>query len=284
MSASDDSSSTLTFEQFITKLTELSIDPADFYKNYVESTCTYVVGRTPAPFDMWLEANMPSRVREGDDIPQFVGVLRPRYKEKQKPDSDTYEEESSSEEEEESSSTDDDECDSSTDDEETVYPPHVMRMLAKFSKEISSGKEITKQLVFDLAVEFGITTGKWMLIPVPTGVKVDVLWTKIARSIVDGSIPGCHYAKVSTMTIEKMLGNNNPSHVICIYNDNFLDMDEVRALESGIRAIGIRGKLSYKPDIFTYCGVYRNNRWKITPVIYQSNYDVKSKQSKIDVF
>ncbi|XP_033734863.1 uncharacterized protein LOC117323645 [Pecten maximus] len=286
-----------TFEKVVASLEALSVDTKKIFENYIEVTDTYYVGHEPLPFDVWLEAKMPSIVRRDGD---FIGVLRPskekkRNTETEESKTDEDEEDSKTDEDEEDSKTDEDKEDcsstdedsSSTDDdedeEEDRFPPHVMKMMYAFSKAIDSGQEVTKQLLFDLAKRFDVTSGKWMLIPVTTGLKVDVLWTKVARAIAEGSIPCCHYAKVSTMTPEK-LNSNAVNHVICIYNNDFLNLDEVRDLESGIRSIGIRGKLSYKPDIFTYCGVYRRNQWGISPIIYQSNYDIKSKQSKIDLF
>ena len=48
--------------------------------------------------------------------------------------------------------------------------------------------------------------------------------------------------------------------------------------------MGFKGKLTYKPDIFTYLGIYRGNKFGIMPNIYTSKYEGRRRlfKSKID--
>ncbi|XP_021370617.1 UPF0696 protein C11orf68 homolog [Mizuhopecten yessoensis] len=234
----------LTMDEVLIDMKALAVDTKKIQQNDEEETVVYDVGYEQEPFDKWLEDNMPSVIRS--DKADFVGVLRDNQASINKPESD------------------------------------VMGLMNAFTRVIASDRElVTKQLLFSLAEKFHVTSGKWMLIPVKTGLKVDVLWTKVAKAIAEAQIP-CHYAKVSTMNADKLM--TDPSHVICIYNNNFLNLDEVRALESGIRSIGLRGKLCYKPDVYTYCGIYSRNQWGISPIISKSNYDIKLEKSRIELF
>jgi hypothetical protein len=57
-------------------------------------------------------------------------------------------------------------------------------------------------------------------------------------------------------------------HAICIYTENYLDQDEVLAVRDRLRAVLPSGtRLFYKPDIYTVLGIYRGNRWGISPSV-----------------
>lgn len=72
-------------------------------------------------------------------------------------------------------------------------------------------------------------------------------------------------AKVSP----RKLTGRYPSHVICVYTDNYTDTEEVLAAREELREqCGIKRKISYKPDVYTHVGIYRNNRWKIKETLY----------------
>ena len=52
----------------------------------------------------------------------------------------------------------------------------------------------------------------------------------------------------------------NNGHVICVYNEDFTDEEELLEVETSLRQVKIRSVLQYKPQIFSVLGVYRNNR------------------------
>lgn len=142
-----------------------------------------------------------------------------------------------------------------------------------------SNRPINVETISDLARIFKVTCGKW-LFHAESGAKADHLWSIVAKAIVKGEIP-CHSAKVSPI---EDCGENKDKyeHVVCVYNDNYLNEEEVMDCEHGLRKIGIKCPLMYKPDVYTYLGVYRNNPWDLRPSLYRSNYDVISGKSKID--
>lgn len=143
-----------------------------------------------------------------------------------------------------------------------------------------SNRPINVDLIADLARMCQITTGKW-LFHVDTGPKADHLWSLIATAIVKGVIPS-KSAKVSPVN-DLPGGYDQMHHVVCIYNNNYLHQEQVLMCESGIRSVGIKCPLYYKPDIFTYLGIYRDNSWGLKPTIYRSEYNVLTGQSVVDL-
>ena len=58
--------------------------------------------------------------------------------------------------------------------------------------------------------------------------------------------------------------------MICVYTDNYADADDVMRVERELRSLGINDVLYYKPDIYTYFGIYANNPYKIKASVYAS--------------
>lgn len=143
-----------------------------------------------------------------------------------------------------------------------------------------SNRPINVNTISDLARICKVTDGKW-LFHVDAGGKADHLWSIVAKGIIKDLIP-CHSAKVSPVD-DSGKDSDGYQHVVCIYNNNFLNQEEVFDCEHGLRKIGIKCPLMYKPDVYTYLGVYRNNPWDMRPTIYRSEYDIITGQSKIDV-
>lgn len=71
-------------------------------------------------------------------------------------------------------------------------------------------------------------------------------------------------AKVSTREPKKK------THVICVYTEDFTNEEQVRAVEKGLRKVGIAAEMRYKPDVYTTLGIYRKNPWGLKPTIYTS--------------
>merc|ERR1712098_389023 len=72
------------------------------------------------------------------------------------------------------------------------------------------------------------------------------------------------------------------AHVICVYNTDYKDTDQVMKVENLIRCAGVHTNLTYKPDIFSALGIYRNNEWGFRPTIYRSRI-LEEGKSKIEV-
>ncbi|XP_028330684.1 UPF0696 protein C11orf68 homolog [Gouania willdenowi] len=135
-----------------------------------------------------------------------------------------------------------------------------------WEKLLSSCRQVSFQTIKELALNHGVLNGKWLM-HLDSGFKVDHAWECVARAVVDG--------KISSAKVSPFNPKSDSKHVICMYNENFTDESQVVQLDSVIRATGVKCPLSYKPDVYTYLGIYRNNRWKLCPTIYESKFDLE---------
>ncbi|KAL9952493.1 hypothetical protein ACROYT_G039759 [Oculina patagonica] len=124
----------------------------------------------------------------------------------------------------------------------------------------SNPKKITADFVRDLAVKYAYKSGKWCIYS--TSARIDAIWTSVAKAVVSGTLGFA--AKVSTRDPEKK------THVICVYTEDFTNEEQVRAVEKGLREVGITTAMSYKPDVYTTLGIYRKNPWGLREKIYTS--------------
>lgn len=142
----------------------------------------------------------------------------------------------------------------------------VTGLQESWEKVLASGRPANFQTVKELALNHGVLTGKWLM-HLDSGFKVDRAWECVARAAMDG--------KISQVKVSPHNPKGEAKQVICAYNQNFTDENEVMKLDSIIRAAGVKCPLSYKPDVYTYLGIYRNNRWKLCPTIYESKFDLE---------
>ncbi|KAF7214554.1 UPF0696 protein C11orf68 homolog [Nothobranchius furzeri] len=142
----------------------------------------------------------------------------------------------------------------------------VMGLQESWEKLLASSRPVTFQTVKELALNHGVLTGKWLM-HLDSGFKLDHAWECVARATLEG--------KISTVKVSPFNPKAEGKQVICAYNHNFTDESEVMRLDSVIRATGVKCPLSYKPDVYTYLGIYRNNLWKLCPTIYESKFDLE---------
>lgn len=74
------------------------------------------------------------------------------------------------------------------------------------------------------------------------GNEIDLIWKTVADGVIREIIP-TFSTKVSVAKKE------NNDHVVCIYNDNFLNTKYILALRDGIRNTGIEKPLRYKANV-----------------------------------
>ncbi|XP_026174937.1 UPF0696 protein C11orf68 homolog [Mastacembelus armatus] len=142
----------------------------------------------------------------------------------------------------------------------------VMGLQESWEKLLASGRPVSFQTVKELALNHGVLSGKWLM-HLDSGFKLDHAWECVARAALDG--------KISLVKVSPYDPKGVGKQVICAYNQNFTDESEVIRLDCIIRATGVKCPLSYKPDVYTYLGIYRNNRWKMCPTIYESKFDLE---------
>ncbi|XP_048371394.1 UPF0696 protein C11orf68 homolog [Sphaerodactylus townsendi] len=129
-----------------------------------------------------------------------------------------------------------------------------------------SGRHITFDTIKELALNRRVLTGKWLM-HLDSGFKVDHAWCGIAHAVLDGRIG---VAKASPCSPEP-----ERKQVICVYTDDFTNEEQVLSADAVIRSTGIKCLLSYKPDVYTYLGIYRDNCWHLCPTIYESKFDLE---------
>ncbi|KAG7261691.1 hypothetical protein CRUP_023442 [Coryphaenoides rupestris] len=145
--------------------------------------------------------------------------------------------------------------------------PDVLGLQESWEQLLASGRPVTFQTVKELALNHNVLSGKWLM-HLDTGYKLEHAWECLARAVLDGKLS---MAKVSTHDPRSDSGRQ----VICVYNNNFTDEGEVMQLDGAIRSTGVKCMLVYKPDVYTYLGIYRHNRWKICPTIYESRFNLE---------
>lgn len=128
----------------------------------------------------------------------------------------------------------------------------------------TSGRPVTPGTLRQLAITHQVLSGKWLIHLAP-GFKLDHAWAGIARAVVEGRL---QVAKVSPRAKE------GGRQVICVYTDDFTDRLGVLEADAAIRAAGVKCLLTYKPDVYTYLGIYRANRWHLCPTLYESRFQL----------
>ena len=103
--------------------------------------------------------------------------------------------------------------------------------------------------------------GKWLLFA--SKKEIDALWGTVARAVYENRLD-CS-AKVAGK-------ESTRSHVICVYNEDFTDIQAVKRVLRGLRDLGISWPVQYKPDLFTRLGVYSGNKWGLNPILYRSKH------------
>jgi len=167
---------------------------------------------------------------------------------------------------------------------EDELPQDIDGLHKAWEKITESQTPVTYDSLKQLAIDHNVTSGKW-LFDVPTGPsKVDLLWKIVVTNLIQNKMDGLSFtAKVSPYN----RGPGKGDHVICIYNKNYTNTEEVYALEKAIIKAGVKCTLRYKPDVYTYCGVYRNrkrnHKHDHKHIIFVSDYDLETRESKIRV-
>ncbi|KAG6824277.1 hypothetical protein H0H93_002269 [Arthromyces matolae] len=114
-----------------------------------------------------------------------------------------------------------------------------------------------------LSVQFGVLGGKWSLYV--SREQVDDIWDGIARATHEGTLGT--QAKVAPF--DEFTGPG--LHRLCVYTRDVTDFWDVQRVRDALRALGVQSRIAYKPLAYTYCGIYENNPWCISPTILWQN-------------
>ena len=64
---------------------------------------------------------------------------------------------------------------------------------------------------------------------------------------------------------------------------DYKDTEQVMRVENLMRSAGVTTIFTYKPDIFSALGIYRNNKWGCRPTIYSSRVMVMDGKSRVEM-
>jgi len=131
--------------------------------------------------------------------------------------------------------------------------------LADAWDELCAERTPTRDDLDALAERYSCLNGKWLCFaPVA---EIDALWARIARATHSGTL-GIS-AKVGPRDEEE-----GDYQVISIFTENYLENASVMKVRDGLRRLGVKQKIAYKPNVYTHCRVYRGNEWDIPPTRY----------------
>jgi Domain of unknown function (DUF1917) len=134
--------------------------------------------------------------------------------------------------------------------------PDLKGLSASFQSLALSGT-VTPESLDQISKAHNVITGKWMIFEDSN--KVDMLWGNLVYHLCIERQKGS--AKVSTW-------KKGERHVICVYVDDYTNLEEVNGLRMALRAIGVKRQIGFKPDAYTHLGIYKENAWKIRPSRY----------------
>ncbi|KXS95513.1 hypothetical protein AC578_4624 [Pseudocercospora eumusae] len=118
--------------------------------------------------------------------------------------------------------------------------------------------------LLSLAVELGVTSGKWMLFP--EAADLPRYWRLVATATSQG--------KLGPTAKSAVFDPQNPETVICIYTYDFTDSEDVRRVLEELVEIGVCStegrRIYYKCDAYTHLGIKSQNVYKIRASLYSS--------------
>jgi hypothetical protein len=94
--------------------------------------------------------------------------------------------------------------------------------------------------------------GKWLIYISRS--TVDQVWEILSSNIETGKLP--YNAKVATAK-SNPFADQKEKLVICVYTPCYLFRDDVRHCRVLLKKLSFEARLYYKPDVFTYKGMYR---------------------------
>ncbi|XP_038065971.1 UPF0696 protein C11orf68 homolog [Patiria miniata] len=146
---------------------------------------------------------------------------------------------------------------------------------ADWKKLQRSRQNIDFNAIKQLAIPHKCLGGIWLLF-LDTGEEIDNAWEKIARATVRDKL-GTH-AKVTPREDTKegkalYATASQEQHVVSVYTKDFTDKEDVMKVEAKLRKLGFRGRIVFKPRVYSSLGIYSENQWGLRPGIYTSNWD-----------
>ncbi|XP_041360569.1 UPF0696 protein C11orf68 homolog [Gigantopelta aegis] len=152
---------------------------------------------------------------------------------------------------------DEEEDDEEEDDEDNI--PVQLKCQREFEK-LKLSNQVTYENIKAIARNNKYLSGKWLVYR--DVCDIDAVWMTIANAVLANKLGQA--AKVSGRD------SDDDHHVICVYTKDFTDVDDVMRVKLMLRQLGVTGRLTYKPDIYTILGIYAKNKWHLKATVYSS--------------
>ncbi|THH01349.1 hypothetical protein EW026_g1350 [Hermanssonia centrifuga] len=147
---------------------------------------------------------------------------------------------------------------------------------ANKKKGTKSKKEVREQLK-EISIRHGFVSGKWLIFA--PSEKVDLIWSSIATSLVDGPLSStcAHLAKVSTCPQEE---TPNYQHVLCLYMPDVYDKDAViEVMKVLLRQHGLN-LMGVKSNLYTTIGLDSKHPSGIQSTVWKNSALMKDTEMK----
>ncbi|KAF1984465.1 DUF1917-domain-containing protein [Aulographum hederae CBS 113979] len=139
------------------------------------------------------------------------------------------------------------------------------------TRKLRPARDQMKDEILRLAVENGVTSGKWMLFP-----KMDDIhrvWRLVCEGVAENRLGTG--AKFATGSDRPDRGRGPPVRLICVYTKDFSDRNDVRRVVEELAEMALvprdasRG-IYYKCDAYTHLGIESDNPYHLPASIYSS--------------
>ncbi|KAH7382962.1 hypothetical protein BKA64DRAFT_173668 [Cadophora sp. MPI-SDFR-AT-0126] len=110
------------------------------------------------------------------------------------------------------------------------------------TKALNARRDEIVKVLLETAVELHVTTGKWMIFPGPE--EVNEVWSVIARATANNQLG-------ISSKVAPDGGDDRKGRLICIYTENFRDLDDIRRVLLKLKDLGLVLK---SKAIFYKCG------------------------------
>ena len=138
------------------------------------------------------------------------------------------------------------------------------QMAARRDLSIADLEDGLKQL----SARHGVQVGKWLFF-LPRE-DMDRVWPELVWALSMEALGEAFAMKVGCT--DTGCEDTQDTHLCCVYMENCFDPGEQESVRSSLQALlsGLVTKvvdLYLKPDSYSYCQIYRGNRWKLSPTL-----------------
>jgi hypothetical protein len=122
----------------------------------------------------------------------------------------------------------------------------VGRPKTMLNRQLTQLRTAATKHLLDTAREHGVTTGKWMLFPMPED--VNAVWEHVAEATASGYLGSG--AKVAT---DNGIGDGRP-RLVCVYTEDFSSTEDVKRVLKKLATMGLVHKKEDPRGIYYKCG------------------------------